>query len=86
MERTHLNLIVHGASWCPDALRAKKLLEEHQIAYDWHDIDQEPASKAFVEKTNAGKVVIPVIVFPDGSLLVEPSNAQLEEKIGQYQK
>lgn len=86
MEQTPLNLIVHGASWCPDARRAKKLLDDRQIPYQWHDIDEDPASKAFVEKTNGGKVVIPVIVFPNGSLLIEPSNVELEEKIGQRQK
>jgi len=37
---------------------------------------------AFVEKTNKGNRSIPAIVFPDGSVLVEPSNAQMAEKLG----
>lgn len=37
---------------------------------------------AFVEQTNKGMRSIPTIVFPDGSVLVEPSNAELAEKLG----
>jgi thioredoxin reductase (NADPH) len=36
---------------------------------------------AFVERVNQGKRIIPTIVFPDGSRLVEPSNAELAEKL-----
>jgi len=37
---------------------------------------------AFVEQVNHGKRVIATMVFPDGSLLVEPSNAELADKLG----
>lgn len=36
---------------------------------------------ALVEQINHGKRIIPTILFPDGSILVEPSNAQLAEKL-----
>ena len=39
-------------------------------------------SVAFIEKINEGKRIIPTILFPDGSILVEPSNAQLAQKLG----
>ncbi|MFC1879812.1 FAD-dependent oxidoreductase, partial [Chloroflexota bacterium] len=35
-----------------------------------------------VLEVNAGKRIIPTIVFPDGSFLVEPSNAELAKKLG----
>jgi thioredoxin reductase (NADPH) len=35
-----------------------------------------------VERLNNGKQIIPTIVFPDGSILVEPTNAQLAAKFG----
>ncbi len=37
---------------------------------------------AVVEEANKGKHVIPVIVFEDGSNLIEPSNAELAAKLG----
>jgi thioredoxin reductase (NADPH) len=37
---------------------------------------------ALVESINRGKRIIPTIIFPDGDILVEPTNAQLAEKLG----
>lgn len=76
------NLIVYGASWCSDCKRAKKFLGEQRVHYDWVDIEQDQAAQELVERLNDGKRVIPTIVFGDGSMLVEPSNAQLAEKLG----
>jgi glutaredoxin len=75
-------IVMYGASWCPDARRARKFFDERSVSYQWHDIEEDPAAKAFVEKTNNGKVVIPVIVFPDGGILVEPSNEEMAQKLG----
>lgn len=76
------NIQVYGAYWCPDCRRSKQFLSEYQIDYDWIDIEQNEDGRAYVEKINAGKRIIPTIVFDDGSFLVEPSNAQLAEKLG----
>lgn len=37
---------------------------------------------ASVQEVNRGKQIIPAIVFPDGSILVEPSNVELADKLG----
>ncbi len=76
------SIIVYGATWCPDCKRAKQFLGEQRVQYQNIDIDEDPASIAFVEKINSGKRIIPTIVFPDGSILVEPTNAQLAQKLG----
>jgi thioredoxin reductase (NADPH) len=73
---------VYGAYWCPDCRRSKQFLGEHQIAYHWVDIEQDPAGEEFVIAKNNGKRIIPTLVFGDGSFLVEPSNAQLADKLG----
>jgi thioredoxin reductase (NADPH) len=75
-------IMVYGATWCPDCKRAKQFLGEQRIQYNNIDIDEDPQSVAFVEKVNSGKRMIPTIVFPDGEILVEPSNAQLAQKLG----
>jgi thioredoxin reductase (NADPH) len=73
---------VYGAPWCPDCRRSKQFLGEQRIAYDWIDIDRDRDAAAFVREKNAGKQIIPTIVFPDGSFLVEPSNDELAAKLG----
>ena len=72
---------VYGASWCPDCRRAKIFLGEQRVHYQWVDIEQDPDGRALVERLNDGKRIIPTIVFGDGSMLVEPSNAQLAAKL-----
>ena len=45
-------------------------------------MDRDSQGLAFVERANNGKQIIPTIVFDDGSLLTEPSNAELAAKLG----
>ncbi len=75
-------IVLYGTSWCPDCKRSKQFFGEQRIPYAYVDIEHDSEAMAFVEKTNRGNRSIPTIVFPDGSVLVEPSNAQLAEKLG----
>ena len=75
-------LTVYGAFWCPDCRRAKSFLGDHQVSYTWTNIEEDKEAEARVIELNEGKRIIPTIVFEDGSLLVEPSNAELAAKLG----
>ena len=77
---TDNQIIVYGTTWCPDVRRARKYFDRNEIPYDFIDVDKDQEGLAFVKKTNNGKRVVPTIVFPDGSILVEPSNSQLASK------
>ncbi len=76
------NITVYGAYWCPDCRRSKQFLGEHQIPYNWVDVEQDAAGEQYVLQKNNGKRIIPTIEFADGSILVEPSNAELAAKLG----
>lgn len=76
------DITVYGAYWCPDCRRSKRFLSEQQIPYTWVDIEQDEEGRAYVEQLNDGKRIIPTIVFDDESFLVEPSNAELAQKLG----
>ncbi len=75
------DLTVYGAPWCPDCRQAKAFLAAHRIAYDWVDIDKDPDGLATVRALQHGGQTIPTVVFPDGSILLEPSDAELAEKL-----
>jgi len=75
-------IMVYSTVWCPDCRRAKKFFGEHRVQYENVDIEQNPKGISFVEKINKGMRIIPTIIFPDGEILAEPSNAQLAEKLG----
>jgi thioredoxin reductase (NADPH) len=76
------DITVYGAPWCPDCRRSKQFLAEMRVPYDWVDIGQDPAEAEVVRQKNAGKQIIPTIVFADGSFLAEPSNSDLAAKLG----
>jgi thioredoxin reductase (NADPH) len=73
---------MYGTTWCQDCKRAKKFFGEHRIPYNFIDVDQDSDGLRLVEQTNAGKRIIPTIFFQDGTVLVEPSNADLAAKLG----
>ncbi|MFQ6029319.1 MAG: FAD-dependent oxidoreductase, partial [Dehalococcoidia bacterium] len=76
------NITVYGAPWCPDCKQSKQFLGEQRVPYNWVDIDQDEAGRNRVQELNEGRQIIPTIVFEDGSILVEPSNAELAAKLG----
>jgi thioredoxin reductase (NADPH) len=82
MAGDHEAIVVYGTVWCPDCKRAKQFLGEQRIHYHWVDIERDPQAMTYVEEVNEGKRIVPTIMFPDGSILVEPSNAELAEKLG----
>lgn len=73
---------MYGANWCGDCRRAKTFFGEQRIHYEYIDLEQTPDAIREVERINNGMRSIPTIIFPDGSILVEPSNAELADKLG----
>ena len=75
-------IVMYGTSWCGDCKRAKTFFGEQRVQYRFIDVDADPEGRAVVQAHNDGKDIIPTIVFPDGSVLVEPSNAELAAQLG----
>ena len=75
----------YGTTWCGDCRRAKTIFAELQIPYMWIDIDQNPQAAEFVKQINHGMRSVPTIIFPDGSILVEPDSESLRAKLRNFQ-
>ncbi|MFK4789333.1 glutaredoxin family protein [Microbacterium sp. ZW T5_56] len=73
-------ITMFGAAWCIDCRRTKKQLDELGVAYTYVDLEADPAA-ADVAKDISGRTNIPVVVYPDSSHHVEPSNADVEAKL-----
>ncbi|SJN08652.1 Glutaredoxin-like protein GlrX [Leucobacter sp. 7(1)] len=69
-----------GADWCGDCRRAKLVFDRAGVNYRYVDLVQDPAA-ADVAKDISGRTNIPVILYPDQSHQVEPSNSDLQRKI-----
>jgi Glutaredoxin and related proteins len=70
----------YGAAWCGDCVRAKTLLEHYGVGFTYHDVDASEEDKAKAIELS-GRPNIPVLLFPDGSVLTEPSNPLLNSKL-----
>ncbi|MGM7667938.1 glutaredoxin family protein [Microbacterium sp. A93] len=73
-------ITVFGADWCRDCIRTKKQLDGLGVEYTYVDLVAEPAA-ADVAKEISGRMNIPVVVYPDASHHVEPSNDDVESKL-----
>ncbi|MCD2499673.1 MULTISPECIES: glutaredoxin domain-containing protein [Microbacterium] len=75
-------ITMFGAAWCGDCRRTKKQLDELGVAYTYVDLEADPAA-ADVAKDISGRTNIPVVVYPDATHHVEPSNADVEAKLSE---
>lgn len=75
-------IILYGTHWCGDTRRACRYLDEHNIHYQFIDIDEDHNGEKFVRDANQGSRSVPTIVFPDGTILTEPDERTLAKKCG----
>ncbi|AEG44746.1 glutaredoxin family protein [Isoptericola variabilis] len=73
-------LTMYGAAWCGDCRRAQRLLDSRGVEYDYVDLVAAP-ERADDAEALSGRKNIPVLVFPDGDVLVEPADAELGAKL-----
>jgi len=74
------SITMFGADWCRDCIRTKKQLDELGVEYRYVDLVVDPAA-ADVARDISGRTNIPVVVYPDSTHHVEPSNADVESKL-----
>jgi mycoredoxin len=79
---TDQQIVIYATEWCYDCRRARNFMEKHGIPYRWINIDKDKAGEEFVIEVNQGNRSVPTLVFPDGDILVEPSNQALSHKTG----
>jgi thioredoxin reductase (NADPH) len=73
---------VAGSLWSPRSHEVKDFLSRSLTPYQWIDVENDAATRREVEAVSPGLKRLPVVFFPDGTSLVEPSTRVLAEKIG----
>jgi thioredoxin reductase (NADPH) len=72
-----------GARWNPETHRLKDFLAKSQIPYRW--IEPGAVSDPRIETAlGQGARLLPVVIFPDGTVLERPTTAVLAAKLGLY--
>jgi len=72
---------MYGTLTCSDCHLAKRVFAEQKVEFDFIDIDEVQGAADEVLKLNNGRRSVPTIIFPDGSVMVEPSRRELTAKI-----
>lgn len=71
---------VVGHQWSPKAHGIKDFLARNRVPYRWMDLEADPEAKMLLSYMQDPR--LPVVIFPDGSTLMQPSNVEVAQKVG----
>ena len=71
-----LRVKVYGADWCGDTQRARQVLDNLGVPYDYINVEQDAEASAWVKEQNEGKERKPTLDI-GGQVLSEPSEHEL---------
>ncbi|MFN8486600.1 MAG: glutaredoxin domain-containing protein [Caldilineaceae bacterium] len=80
-ETARAPIVMYTTEWCPDCWRAKQVMGAMKVPYQEVNINRDEAAVDVVIRLNNGNRSVPTIVFPDGSVLTEPSTTALVQKL-----
>jgi mycoredoxin len=71
---------MYVTTWCGDCRFAKRWFDTHGVPYEAINIEEDEDAAEIVQRINGGNRSVPTILFPDGSILVEPGPRELAAK------
>ena len=73
---------VAGNALSPASFAVKDFLASNQVPYQWIDMEDDAAVRTLLSGASGGAARLPLVFFPDGTTLVQPSPRELAEKLG----
>ncbi len=73
---------VAGNSLSQASFAVKDFLASNHIPYQWLDMDDEATVRDLLSGAAGGAFRLPLVFFPDGTTLVQPTTRELAEKVG----
>jgi thioredoxin reductase (NADPH) len=73
---------VIGHRWSSESHDARDFLARNQVPFHWMDLAVDPAAQELLDLTGPGTRELPLLLFPDGSILEKPTAQAIAEKIG----
>lgn len=74
-------ITMYGHDRCSDCLRSERLLKALNVTYNKVDVHADLAAADKVIEISGGNLSVPLICFPDGTHLTEPSDPVLKAKL-----
>ena len=76
---------VLGTRWSPRSYELRDFLARNRVPYQWIDVEgsaNDPETKRLVEALGPDAADLPVVLFPDGTKLLESVPADVAQKVG----
>src|SRR5271170_3029027 len=76
---------VLGTRWSPRSYELRDFLARNRVPYQWIDVEgsaNDPETKRLVEALGPDAADLPVVLFPDGTKLLESLPADVAKKVG----
>ncbi|MDQ3854904.1 MAG: FAD-dependent oxidoreductase [Chloroflexota bacterium] len=73
---------VIGHRWSQESHTARDFLARNQVPYKWMDLASDREAVALLELTGNASRELPILIFPDGQILEQPTTPQIAEKVG----
>ena len=73
---------VLGHRWSASCHAVRDFLTRNQVPHRWLDVEGEEGRRLLAAAVPDGNAGLPVLVFADGATLVEPSTAEIADRVG----
>jgi thioredoxin reductase (NADPH) len=73
---------VAGTALSAASYAVRDFLSGNQVPYLWINVESDAATRALAESIEPGLARLPVVFFPDGTALVQPTARELADKVG----
>jgi thioredoxin reductase (NADPH) len=73
---------VVGHRWSAQSHQVKDFLARNLVPYQWLDIEVDEEARQLLELSGADGSQLPLVLFPEGPPLVQPTNIQVAERLG----
>jgi thioredoxin reductase (NADPH) len=70
-----------GDRWSARSSEVREFLARNQVPYRWY-LSDEPAGEQLLKAANADELHLPVVITADGEPLIQPTDAELAERVG----
>jgi len=78
---TPSQIVMYTTKECSDCLRVKAFFDANHFTFLQIGLEGDERAMEFVAEINHGYHRVPTIVFPDGTVLCEPTWKELREKL-----
>jgi mycoredoxin len=79
-------LTMYTTTWCGFCRNLKRQLAREGIEVREVDIELDAEAAEYVMSVNGGNQTVPTLQFPDGSAMVNPSAAQVRERLAALER